>query len=1106
MLSFFRNFLLTFAGFVALLYGCSVLFRPSLTESLPAVDSETLAEIQELRETGFEGEERIRIQQEIDYSEGPGAAWYPKGEAPILSALVEEGKLPPVEERVGSEPLVLRGVDGIGNYGGTMIQARTSKRGVGTFGTFYSGGLLVRWSPMGDPIVPHIIKGWDVNDEGREYILHFRRGMKWSDGHPFTAHDVHYWWRNEVQDDSVSTDGRNPMTHRGKDGSMEVIDDYTLAVRFEEPNGLFISKLAGPEGLEVAESPAHYLRQFHPTEGDPEIIEAAMKAMQMPTRRALYAAVKAWDNPDHPRLWPFLYRSHKGTPPFSWVRNPYFFAVDPEGNQLPYLDRALFTVKAGDLIPIAAASGEFSIQTGLLMEHYTILMSQRESGGYELYHWNYGGGSMAAIFPNMTKRKDKGDVNAEKKEALMRQKEFRQALSLAINRQTIIEVEYGGMTEAAQVGPSPASPYFNEDLYTSFVEYDPELANKLLDSIGLQERDSEGYRTFRDGSPMLFFLTYKTGSPFTAAMAQSIVEDWAAVGIRVVFKERGVNLYYIEREAMLHDFTVAGVNGEDYAVLRPRMSVPDFGSFYAHAWGYWFQRGAYYGKEQPADSLAEPPPEGHPLREAMEIYDQVIQTTDEKERIALFQKALDIAAENIWTINISTPPPILVAVKEGFRNVPRKGYSAWMFLTPSNMGFETFFWEEPEESAGAIRQIKSAIVSPLGQGPDLSGSSPSEGVETEGTSPASSSPDFGWVKVLLLTLGALGLLWLGFQFPFIGRRLLLMVPTLFIVSFLVFIIIELPPGDYSTSMIAQAEAMGEEADRQKVEELQQMFQLDESWLTRYLSWSGLRWFVTFKSEDTGFLQWDLGRSMETLEPVNDVVGDRTLLTVLISLGTVLFTWVVALPIGIFSAVKQYSIADYVFTVIGFLGMCIPNFLFALLLMYFSSTFLGINVSGLFSAEYAAQPEWTLGKFVDLLAHIWVPVVVIGTAGTASMIRVMRGNLLDELKKPYVTTARAKGVRPIKLILKYPVRLALNPFISGIGHIFPQLISGGAIVALILSLPTVGPLLLQSLLMEDMYLAGSLLMILSLLGIIGTLVSDLLLMLLDPRIRMEGGRR
>ena len=286
-----------------------------------------------------------------------------------------------------------------------------------------------------------------------------------------------------------------------------------------------------------------------------------------------------------------------------------------------------------------------------------------------------------------------------------------------------------------------------------------------------------------------------------------------------------------------------------------------------------------------------------------------------------------------------------------------------------------------------------------------------------------------------------------------------------------------------------------------------MFHLDESVAMRYFRWMGLVWFTSFEEGDQGLLQGHLGRSMQDGQPlVNDLVGDRILLTFLISLGTILLTWVLAVPIGIYSAVRQYSLGDYTLTLIGFLGMCVPSFLLALLLMYFSSEVMGIKATGLFSPEYAARPEWTWGKFVDLLKHIWLPVVVLGVGGTAGMIRVMRGNLLDELRKPYVTTARAKGVRPTKLLLKYPVRLALNPFISGIGGIFPALVSGGAIVAMVLSLPTVGPLMLEALMTEDMYLAGSMLMVLSLLGVMGTLVSDLLLLWLDPRIRFEGGGR
>ncbi|MBC7783744.1 MAG: ABC transporter permease [Burkholderiales bacterium] len=336
--------------------------------------------------------------------------------------------------------------------------------------------------------------------------------------------------------------------------------------------------------------------------------------------------------------------------------------------------------------------------------------------------------------------------------------------------------------------------------------------------------------------------------------------------------------------------------------------------------------------------------------------------------------------------------------------------------------------------------------------------------------------------------------------PFIARRLLIFVPTLAVISVIVFSIIRLPPGDFLTTRIMLLQESGDPANLQGIEDLRRLFRYEEPAWKLYLRWTGLHWFTTFSPNDEGLLQGNLGRSMETQQPINSVVGDRILLTVIVSLATLIFTWIVAMPIGIYSAVRQYSMGDYVLTVVGFIGMCVPAFLLALVLMAVS------GVSGLFSPDYAAQPEWSLAKVMDLLKHIWIPILVLGVGGTAGMIRVMRANLLDELKKPYVITAMAKGVRPMKLLVKYPVRLALNPFVSGIGGLFPQLISGGAIVATVLALPMVGPQLLQALFTEDMYLAGSMLMVLSLLSVAGTLVSDLLLLWLDPRIRFEGGSR
>jgi len=329
------------------------------------------------------------------------------------------------------------------------------------------------------------------------------------------------------------------------------------------------------------------------------------------------------------------------------------------------------------------------------------------------------------------------------------------------------------------------------------------------------------------------------------------------------------------------------------------------------------------------------------------------------------------------------------------------------------------------------------------------------------------------------------------------------VPTLLVTSIIVYTIVQLPPGDFIASKTAELSMNGDPNAASQLEDIKKNFHLDEPAWRQYTRWIGLKWFVTFDQNDTGLLQGNLGRSMENNLPVNEILGDRIVLTFVISMLTIMFTWIVALPIGIYSAVRPYTVGDYALTLVGFVGMSVPPFLFAIILMYLSSEYFDIGVSGLFSARYASDPTWSWGKVVDLLQHVWVAVVVLGTGSTAVMIRVMRANLLDELKKPYVVAARAKGVRPLKLLLKYPVRMALNPFASGLASLFPQLVSGGAIVAVVLSLPTIGPVLLQALLNEDTYFAASMLMVLSMLGAIGTLVSDLVLLWLDPRIRLGG---
>jgi peptide/nickel transport system permease protein len=317
-----------------------------------------------------------------------------------------------------------------------------------------------------------------------------------------------------------------------------------------------------------------------------------------------------------------------------------------------------------------------------------------------------------------------------------------------------------------------------------------------------------------------------------------------------------------------------------------------------------------------------------------------------------------------------------------------------------------------------------------------------------------------------------------------------MLPFLLAVSFLSFVLIQLPPGDYVTTYIATLAASNEVVDRQAAADLRARFGLDQPMIIQYWKW------IT-----NVVLRGDFGLSFEWQQPVSELIWERMALTLLLTVSTLLLTWAIALPVGVFSAVKKYSIGDYVVTFVSFLGLAIPSFLLALVLMYVAAVHFGQSVGGLFSEPYQNAP-WSWDRVVDLMQHLWIPVVILAVSGTASLIRVMRANMLDELNRPYVTTARAKGLSEFTLLVKYPMRLALNPFISTIAWLLPNLVSGSIIVAIVLSLPTAGPLLLQSLMSQDMYLAGAFILLICALTVLGSLVSDILLALVDPRIRLE----
>jgi peptide/nickel transport system permease protein len=323
---------------------------------------------------------------------------------------------------------------------------------------------------------------------------------------------------------------------------------------------------------------------------------------------------------------------------------------------------------------------------------------------------------------------------------------------------------------------------------------------------------------------------------------------------------------------------------------------------------------------------------------------------------------------------------------------------------------------------------------------------------------------------------------------YIARRLILAILTIWAITVISFVIIQLPPGDYVTSYIASMSASGSAVSEAEAEALREQLGLNRPVYVQYIKWMGL------------ILQGNFGMAMEWARPVRDVIGDRLTLTIVVSVAAVIFTWALALPIGIYSAVKRYSIGDYMATLIGFIGLAIPGFMLALIVMYIGFKYFNANIGGLFSAEFADAP-WDWAKFVDMLKHLPIVAIVLGIGGTAQMIRIMRSNLLDELRKPYVMTARARGLAETRVILKYPVRVALNPFVSTIGYLFPYIVSGSIIVSMVLSLPTVGPLLLKALIAQDMFLAGTIVLMLGVMTVVGTFISDLLLMWVDPRIRL-----
>ncbi len=594
-------------------------------------------------------------------------------QAPMLDSM----DLPPVADRLPAEPLVVEPTDNIGVYGGTW---HLGLRGTGDEVNIvrnieYEG--LVRWDPQWKEIIPNIAKSWEANDEGTEYTFHLREGMKWSDGEPFTADDILFWYEADATNTEINPAPPNWMVSGGEVGKVEVIDPYTVKFSFAAPNGLFLQRLATPDGMVPAMFPKHWASQFHPdyNPGGMEAVQALMDEVGVDTWVDLWVlkVTGKWHTQTpQPQLWAWTLENGytADVVQITAVRNPYYWKVDPEGNQYPYIDKVQWNYGEDvETLVLQALNGDIDFQDRHIatLANKAVFADNMEAGGYHFTEIVPASMNYVAIAFNLT------DLDPVKRE-IFQNKDFRAAMSVAIDRQAIIDLIYVGQGEPYQLAPRPTSPYYNEQLAHQYTEYDPEMANQMLDSAGFDQRDADGYRLGPDGNRITFSVdVIATLYPEQPDVIEQVVGYWQAVGIdaRVNVVER--DLLYQRKAANQQDASVWGGDGGLDVVLEPRWYFPFSNeSHFAEAWQYWYNN--------PADERAEEPVDA--AKQQMALYDQLKATADLDKQNELMGEILQIAADQFWAMGIVLPSPGYGIQKNNFFNVPQSYPNAWLYPHP----------------------------------------------------------------------------------------------------------------------------------------------------------------------------------------------------------------------------------------------------------------------------------------------------------------------------------------------------------------------------------------------------------------------------------------
>jgi peptide/nickel transport system substrate-binding protein len=605
-------------------------------------------------------------------------------EAPDLFALVAQGKLPPVAERLPQEPLIMQTVEEIGTYGGTWRRVAVGPGDVGVVDSRLSYASPLRYTAMADEIVPYVVKAWEVGGEGSEFTFYLRKGMRYSDGEPHTADNWMFWYEDYELNEDLMPGGPNSFLKAGGEvGTLEKIDDYTVKFKFATSYGLFIPQVASTHGYNIDRNCCkHYLAQFHADYVDKAALDKAVADAGFENWWDYFNDRRDWRNVDLPHVWAWAPVKMPPDVPCVDEHNPYYWAVDPEGNQLPYIDRRRYEVVENiEILNMKAIAGAVDMQfRHLSWENFPLFVENAETGDYRIVKWTLARGSDCTLHFNLN-HEDAG------LRELMETKEFRQALSLAIDRDEINEVVYMGMGVPRQASVLPSVPYFRPEQATAYAEYDPETASKMLDEIGLTERDEEGFRLRLDGEKLTINIEYAPVFGPWADVLQMVSKYWGDVGVRTFPKEEARPLFSERGEAgTVQDMSVWTMDRSAHFLVDPLYQMPRRGGTPASTgalyWDWWNTDG---------ESGEEPPPE---VLKAYELYDQCKTAKSEEELAQYATELLDLNAEELWFVGTVGLLPHVGVVKNNFRNVPEEAVSDWLALTPGNTNIEQYFFKE----------------------------------------------------------------------------------------------------------------------------------------------------------------------------------------------------------------------------------------------------------------------------------------------------------------------------------------------------------------------------------------------------------------------------